>query len=71
MAQASIIFGSSPSGSDIEIDGVFVGDTPSTVTLAPGMHEITVHKKGYTPWSRKMNVTGGTIHLSADLDTAN
>ncbi len=32
---------------DIEVDGSFVGDTPSQLSLSPGKHEITVKKKGY------------------------
>ena len=59
---------STPPGADIEIDGAFVGNTPSTVPVAPGSHEIAVKKKGFTDWTRKLNVTGGSIHLSADLD---
>jgi len=53
---------------DIEIDGSFVGSTPSTVSVAPGQHTITVKKKGYTDWSRSMSVSGPTAHLSADLE---
>jgi hypothetical protein len=65
--QASLIVESTPPGADIEVDGGFVGDTPSTVTIAPGNHEITVRKAGFAAWSRKLNVTGGSIHLAATL----
>jgi hypothetical protein len=44
-AQASLVIESSPSGSDIEVDGGFVGNTPSTVTIAPGSHQIAIRKK--------------------------
>ncbi|MGB8030776.1 MAG: PEGA domain-containing protein [Terracidiphilus sp.] len=67
-AQASLVIDSSPPGADIEIDGAFVGSTPSTVPVAPGNHEITVQKKGFADWTRKLSVTGGSVHLSADLD---
>lgn len=67
-AQASLVIESSPPGADIEVDGGFVGNTPSTVTVAPGSHEISVTKKGYAAWTRKLNVTGGSIHLSAELE---
>jgi hypothetical protein len=70
ITQASLVIDSSPPGADIEIDGAFVGNTPSTVPVAPGSHEITVKKKGFADWTRKLNVTGGSIHLSADLDPA-
>jgi PEGA domain len=67
-AQASLIVDSTPPGADIEVDGNFVGNTPSTVTVATGNHEITVKKKGFADWSRKLDVTGGSIHLDAELD---
>jgi hypothetical protein len=67
-AQASLAIESTPPGADISIDGAFVGNTPSTVTVDPGSHEISVTKKGYAPWTRKLNVTGGNIHLSAELE---
>jgi PEGA domain-containing protein len=69
-AQASIVVESAPTGADIEVDGLFVGNTPSTINVTPGTHEIIVKKKGFADWSRKLNVTGGSIHLSADLDSA-
>jgi hypothetical protein len=67
-AQASLAIDSTPPGADIEIDGSFVGNTPSTVTVLPGIHEIIVTKKGFEDWGRKLNVTSGTIHLNAELD---
>jgi hypothetical protein len=67
-AQASLAIDSTPPGADIEIDGAFVGNTPSIVTVAPGSHQITIKKKGSSDWAKTLNVTGGTVHLSADLD---
>jgi hypothetical protein len=67
-SQVSISVDSTPAGADIEVDGEFVGSTPSTITVAPGAHEIAVRKKGFADWSRKMNVTGGTVHLTAELE---
>ncbi|MGB9195412.1 MAG: PEGA domain-containing protein, partial [Terriglobales bacterium] len=69
-AQASLVIDSAPPGADIVIDGAFVGNTPSTVPVTNGNHEITVQKKGFADWTRKLSVTGGSIHLSADLDPA-
>jgi len=59
---------SSVPGADIEIDGAFVGNTPSTVAVAAGSHQIIVKKKGFTDWSRTLNVTSGMVHLSAELE---
>ncbi len=65
--QTSLVVDSTPSGADIEVDGSFVGSTPSTVTVAPGSHDIAVKKTGFTTWTRKMNVLSGSIHLTAEL----
>lgn len=67
---ASLAVDSSVPGADIEIDGNFVGNTPSTISVAAGQHTVTVKKKGYAPWSRTMTVSGGSVHLNADLDVA-
>ena len=59
---------STPGGADIEIDGSFVGNTPSVVELAPGEHVVIVKKSGYKPWERKLKVSGGEIKLTAELE---
>jgi hypothetical protein len=55
---------------DIEVDGSFVGNTPSTLNLVPGKHDIVVKKAGYKDWTRSMTVTGGTVRLSAEMVAA-
>ncbi len=67
-AQAELTVDSTPPGADIEIDGAFVGSTPSTVSVPPGHHQITVKMRGLVDWTRTLNVTGGSIHLNAQLD---
>jgi hypothetical protein len=67
-AQASLAIDSIPSGADIEIDGAFVGNTPSTVSVTPGSHQIAVKKKGFSDWNKTLNVTGGAVHLNAELE---
>jgi hypothetical protein len=69
-AEASLAVESTPPGADIEVDGAFVGSTPSTINVTPGSHEVAVKKKGFTDWTRKLNVTGGSVHLSAELEAA-
>ena len=58
---------STPPGADIEIDGKFVGNTPSSISVAPGDHEISVKKSGFTDWTRKMSVSAGRININAEL----
>ena len=55
---------------DIEVDGSFVGNTPSTLNLVPGKHDIVVKKTGYKDWTRSMMVASGTIRVSADMVAA-
>jgi hypothetical protein len=61
--------GSVPDGADIEVDGSFVGNTPSDVQVAEGDHTVTVKKAGFKDWERKLKVTGGSsVHLNAELE---
>ena len=69
-AQTSLVIDSIPAGADIEIDGAFVGSAPSTVGVAPGSHQIAVKMKGFADWTKTLNVSGGTVHLSAELERA-
>jgi hypothetical protein len=58
---------STPPGADIEVDGKFVGSTPSSITVAPGDHDIVVKKTGFSAWNKKVAVSTGHITLSAEL----
>jgi hypothetical protein len=60
-----------PMGADIEVDGSFVGNTPSEVSVADGEHSVSVKKAGFKDWSRKLKVSGGSsVHLNAELEKA-
>lgn len=65
--QASLVIESTPPGADIEVDGAFVGDTPSTISVASGDHQIAVKKKGFVDWTKTLTVSSGSIHLNAEL----
>jgi hypothetical protein len=67
-SQVSLTIDSNPPGAEIDVDGNFVGSTPSTVPVPFGSHEITVRKRGFTAWTRKMNIAGGNVYLNAELD---
>ena len=67
IAQSSLTVDASVPNCDIEIDGNFAGNTPSTLMIASGKHEVTVTKTGYTDWSRSMMVGLGSVRLSADM----
>jgi hypothetical protein len=61
--------GSIPDGADIEVDGSFVGNTPSDIQVTDGAHTVTVKKTGFKDWERKLKVSGGSnVHLNAELE---
>jgi hypothetical protein len=67
LTAALIDITSSPQGADIEIDGKFVGSTPSSVSVAPGDHDVVVKKSGFVAWDRKVTVSSGKININAEL----
>jgi hypothetical protein len=67
-AAAELEVSSTPDGADIEIDGNFVGSTPSTVGVVAGSHQLSVKKAGFKPWERKITVSSGHIKIDATLD---
>lgn len=69
-AVAEVVINSAPDGADIEIDGGFVGNTPSSIETSVGEHQVVIHKKGFKDWGRKVKVSGGSITLRAELDPA-
>jgi PEGA domain len=70
VAASQLSVSSNPAGADIEVDGNFVGNTPSTVDVASGEHTVVVKKTGYKDWSRTLKVTGGTVNLSVEFEKA-
>jgi hypothetical protein len=68
VADAAVTVTSTPSGADIDLDGEFIGNTPSTITVPAGAHTIIVTKEGYSSWTRKIKVIGGKIDVSAELE---
>jgi hypothetical protein len=66
--QAQLQVTSTPDAADIEIDGGFVGNTPSTMGVAPGQHQLSVKKTGFKPWERKITVSSGQVNVNALLE---
>jgi len=65
---AEVEIASTPAGAEIQLDGSFVGSTPSTIDVAAGDHTIAVNKHGYYPWKREIKVNGGKISVAAELE---
>src|SRR5580700_12034804 len=66
---AELEVSSTPDGADIEIDGNFVGSTPSTMGVAAGPHQLSVKKAGFKVWERKITVSTGHIKIDAALES--
>jgi hypothetical protein len=66
--EAGIEITSVPAGADVELDGNFIGNTPSTVGVSPGEHTISVKKTGYKRWERKIKVSSGKVNVFAELE---
>lgn len=65
--EAQVQISSTPDA-DIEIDGNYVGSTPSTVSVASGQHLISVKKSGFKQWERKITVSTGEVNVNAALE---
>ena len=64
---AAISVTSPVAAAEIEMDGAFVGNTPTALHVAPGSHRIVV-KHGAKVWERTLQVTAGsTVSLNAIL----
>jgi hypothetical protein len=64
---AQIEITSTPSGGEIQLDGNFVGNTPSTIGISAGDHVITIKKSGYKLWERKLTISTGKVVIAAEL----
>jgi hydrogenase maturation factor len=65
----AVTINSSPIGADILIDNKFVGNTPSTVQVAPGEHNIAIEKTGFKSWQRTLSVAArGSANIDATLE---
>ena len=68
-ALSTVEMKSAPENADISVDGRFVGNTPSSVRLAPGDHKITIEKSGFKPWERTVTVgPGASITINPTLE---
>lgn len=69
-SQVVLDISSTPPGAEIELDGSFIGSTPSSITTSAGDHTAKITKKGYAPWERKIKTTGGRVSIVAELEAA-
>jgi hypothetical protein len=68
---AKLQIDSTPPGADVEVDGSFVGNTPSDVRITEGDHTVVVKRSGFKDWERKLKASAGSsVHISAELEKA-
>ncbi len=66
--QARIQVASSVPDAEIYIDGKFVGDAPSALSLQPGDHTIEVKASKFVDWKRTVSVSSGSdVNIKAEL----
>jgi hypothetical protein len=66
---AKLSIASTPDGADIEVDGSFVGNTPSDIDVPAGDHTVAVKKTGFKAWEKKLKVSGGSnVRLKAEME---
>jgi len=66
--QATLELWSSPAGAAIYLDGKLIGNSPFTVTVAPGEHAISMLKQDFSTWQRRIEVAPGRRRVAAYLD---
>lgn len=66
--RAQLTITSEPGGAEIEIDGKFIGTTPTTLSAKEGSVTVLVKKNGFQPWQRQLKVRAGeTRNVHAEL----
>ena len=71
ITSAKLSVSSTPDGADIEVDGIFVGSTPSELSISEGEHKIQIKKTGFKPWERKLQTSAGSaVRINAELEKA-
>ena len=66
---STVAVDSSPLDAEIEVDNAFLGQTPAILPLALGERLITITKRGYKAWQRKLVVLpGGRQKIAAELE---
>lgn len=58
-SNSGVFIYSNPPGAEIEVDGLFVGQTPAQLPLETGERRIKVSLRGYRAWERALHVLHG------------
>jgi hypothetical protein len=55
---------------EIDIDGGFVGNTPSSIHVSSGEHVLKITKRGFVPWEKTIKAMPGRAAISPELQPA-
>jgi len=62
-------FLSAPPGAEITLDGLYVGSTPSVLSVVTGAHAVSISMPGFTRWSRELTISpGAELTVNAVLE---
>lgn len=65
-----VSFASSPSGAEIEVDGVFLVSTPADLSLTAAQRKIKISKRGSKTYERAIQVLSGSAQrISVELES--
>jgi serine protease Do len=65
----NVAIASDPQNADIFVDGKFLGQTPSTISLSTGQHQVVIKANGRKGWERELQVgKDSQINLHPVLD---
>jgi len=68
VATATITVASSPGGAAVDVDGSPRGQTPLTIPVIPGAHQVALHLNGYAGSASRVTVENGqTVNVQSML----
>jgi PEGA domain len=53
-------FSSTPAGAEITLDGLYVGNTPSEISIPAGTHTVAFTLPGFAEWKRELVLSSGS-----------
>jgi hypothetical protein len=69
LTKGKLLIASTPADAEIYLDDGFVGNSPATLSLATGNHNVRISSKGYKDWVRQISVLSGSdLRLVATLE---
>ncbi len=70
VGKIKVKFTSDPKGAAVEIDNLYIGNTPIEKNIEKGTHEISITMGGYEPWIKKIKIIE-PVNINANLGLKN